>query len=339
MLLTSPALAGPGPGGGLGRGDNSRGRPTDDFGIEFVRIGRPGNRGVLASEVPHHPGPFTGVGAVGYRYRIARREISCTQWFEFVEAFAPHVGSLYAWNSQFLGNAAIFQGFANGVPQYSFNAPAAQAPIAAGWQFAARYANWLHNSKATNAEAFETGAYDLPPIGSTFDAYPHQSLDGARFWIPTLDEWVKATHYDPDRYGEGMEGYWLHTNASQVPLTPGPPGTPGAETSAGWAAPPTLPLGSYPEVDAPWGLLDVSGGGREWSETSAGGGVLRFLPGSGTGDIGWQTLDRLDGIGVSPIQLGFGGLRLASAVPAPASCLLPAFGVRYLTRRRRVAGF
>lgn len=332
LLLTTPALAAPA-GGGLGRGTNPR--PTDDFGIDFVRIGSPGNRATIAAEVPNDPSLFTGRGAVDYRYRMARQEISCTQWYEFVQAFAPHVGPVWDRHSQFLGGAAIFQGYANGMPQYTFNTPAAQGPINVGWAFAARYANWLHNGQATTAESFQTGAYDLPPLGSTFDAYPARHLEGARFWIPTLDEWVKATHYDPNRYGEGMEGYWLHPNASQTPLTPGPPGTPGAETSAGWPAPPSFPLGLYPDVAAPWGLLDVSGGAHEWTETVVFGGTHRFRAGSRTSDPGWQILDRLDGISFGPQTLGDYGVRLASAIPAPAPCGAFVIGAQWLLRRRR----
>src|SRR5690606_38351242 len=86
--------------------------------------------------------------------------------------------------------------------------------------------------------------------------------------IPTLDEWLKAAHYDPNRYGEGEEGWWIYSHRSDDPPIPGPPGE--GETSAGYRLPQfrhfDIPLGAYPDTLSPWGLLDVTGGTEEWTE-------------------------------------------------------------------------
>ena len=91
---------------------------------------------------------------------------------------------------------------------------------------------------------------------------------GARFFLLNQDEWTKAVYYDPDRFGEGQGGYWRYPDGSDTPLIPGAPGV--GQTSGGWdyvAAGATHPdVGAY-GVETPWGLLDASGGVREWLET------------------------------------------------------------------------
>ena len=42
-------------------------------------------------------------------------------------------------------------------------------------------------------------------------------------WIPTQDEWMKAAHYDPNRYGAGQGGWWLYSHRSDVAPVPGVP--------------------------------------------------------------------------------------------------------------------
>src|SRR5690606_9083232 len=89
----------------------------------------------------------------------------------------------------------------------------------------------------------------------------------ARFWLPALDELIKAGYYDPDRYGEGQEGYWKYPNGTDTPLVFGPPG----EGDWGWAEDDELweelTPGRYPHTVSPWGLLDIVGTRVEWTET------------------------------------------------------------------------
>src|SRR5690606_23240620 len=90
----------------------------------------------------------------------------------------------------------------------------------------ARYCNWLHNGKVNEQWAFDTGAYDASTFGRdengdfTDDYTP---LPGARFWIPSVDEWLKAVYYDPDRHGPGEGGWWLFPDSSDDPLVIGYP--------------------------------------------------------------------------------------------------------------------
>ncbi len=118
--------------------------------------------------------------------------------------------------------------------------------------------------RARRLSAFETGAYDSSGWGPGGTGQVNHSPD-ALFWIPTPDEYTKAVFYDPNRYGTSQGGYWLYPNRSNTPPVGGPPGTPGAETGSGsYPYDPNnpnrfYPVGSYPNSQTPWGLLDGSG--------------------------------------------------------------------------------
>src|SRR5205814_1720450 len=96
---------------------------------------------------------------------------------------------------------------------------------------------------------------------------------GARYWIPTIDEWVKAVHYDA-AFNGGAGRWWQQPNGTDTPLVYGPPPSFGgdgtAQANAGFRFTDNsqyrIPLGSYPQVQTPWGLLDAAGGTLEWNE-------------------------------------------------------------------------
>jgi len=308
-----------------------------DYGFDWVTIGAPGNRGVIASEVPMGT-HLVGMGAVDRRYRMTRTEVTHTQYFEFVQAYAPYVNDNFAGAPQFHGGSGLFVGFdGNGVPQYQFNANNPNIASRIAWEYAARFVNWLHSGKASEQAAFESGVYDIALIDQGPDSVATRA-PGARFWIPSQDEWAKAVHYDPDRYGEGQEGYWLYPYSSDTAPVPGPPGS-GAQTNAGnlWGAPGTMPVGQYPDADSPWGLLDASGGARESLDDAWVFGdvvVLRPVAGSALGGP-HQNNDRLDVWGAGFETSSIYGLRLASAIPGPGACPLLAALLVCAGRRRR----
>src|SRR5690606_10019729 len=141
------------------------------------------------------------------------------------------------------------------------------------------------------------------------------------FFLPTLHEWTKAAYYDPDRHGPGEEGYWLYPDGGEEPLTSGFPWEPGAETSGGIRE--YVDVGQYPQSVSPWGLLDVSGGEREWTETVVDGSFsrARHIKGSEYYDVGLTDLfDRLDFV-LQTIPTGITGIRGASVAPAPGTPL------------------
>lgn len=304
--------------------------PPDD-GLRWKTVGAPGNRGTLPSEAPRLPTDTPSVGAVGYEYRLTETEITRAQWGEFVLAYRPfYSGNTPYWaNQAFVGSGFVGMG---GVLYANPNQPANMS-----WEYAARYCNWLHNGKANTAEAFAQGVYDT----TTFTRNPDGSLNhnltrtaDARYWIPSLDEWVKGAYYDPNKYGLGEEGYWLYPAMQDTPLIPGAPGAGGQTNAAPFSADIPLNAGSYPGVVSPWGLLDLSGGMREWISTSRGNFSIE-VRGSKLGPSLPDWEDRLDVLGGSGPATSAHGFRLASSVPAPGSTVLFWVGAVLCVRRRR----
>lgn len=331
-------------------------QPVPDYDFDWSVIGSPGNRAANAEEAPGlfnpvlYPPNGLHVGAVSYEYRMARTEVTVSQWFDFVQAYAPFYPGP-AVNTSYGSFASVLTGQwiapvpgsgQNGQPwQFTMDPEAANLATGTSWHFAARYANWLHNGKAHEQWAFETGAYDT----STFTRNPDGTWNdqiaptpGARFWLPTLDEWTKGMYHDPNRYGDGQEGYWAHPIGRDTPAVPGYPED-GGETSGGIPLPPDfeahwhVPVGAYPRITSPWGLLDGSGGLSEWTTTGNEWG--RYVHGSGEFEGAWETIDRIDIFGGGSPDAGGGGFRLASIIPAPAGFPLLCLLTLIHQRRRR----
>jgi hypothetical protein len=189
------------------------------------------------------------------------------------------------------------------------------------WRDAARYCNWLHNGKSSSLASLTTGAYDTTTFGGNrtigyTDAATR--LPGAKYWIPSLDEWMKAAWYDPDRFGNGAGGWWDFTNRSNQNGAPGLPGV--GSTSAGLQLPNrgewTIALGAYSAFTSPWGLLDTSGGAAEWIEEWA-GKVDRATLGAAAGDIlQRESVSTSEGLVFDPEEATtIIGLRIAAAIP------------------------
>lgn len=325
-ILASPVLAGP-----------------DTDGYTWATITHAGNRPTNAAETPMRPD--ANLGAVNYEYRMATTETTVGQWFEFVQAYAPFYdfqgGSIA--NPEFTSHS-INYGF-DGlyvVPGRSLNRAADMS-----WEYAARYVNWLHNDKVNERWAFETGVYDTATFTFNPDGTPnHQTTraPGARYWIPNIDEWVKAAHYDPNRYGPGQEGYWLFPNGSNDPsiggLLPGDGGQSNAGGDWGLGGPFPLDVGSFPDVQSPFGLLDLTGGVSELLEWTPGlgGGMLAGGAPFTYEDTGSPfSPDRIEFFFSTNIDAGnwLVGLRLASAVPAPGTIIMALSAMMLTTRRSR----
>lgn len=327
-ILASPVLAGP-----------------DPDGYTWATITHAGNRPTNDAELPVTPG--VRLGAVDYQYRMATTEVTVGQWFEFVQAYAPFYdfqgGSIADPNFTGTGINYGFDGLYV-VPGRSLNSAADMS-----WEYAARYVNWLHNGKVNEQWAFESGVYDT----ATFTFNPdgtanHQATrsDGARYWIPSRDEWIKAAYYDPDRYGDGQEGYWLYPNQSDTRSVNSLMPEEGGQANATRFNDPRFPLdvGSFPDIRSYFGLLDLDGGEAEFSETvnerSIFGNATRYFMGSSWFDP-WLPddpfafyYDRIDYQADISVNVS-GGLRLAAVVPSPTGGLVFA-GMFILLRRKRV---
>src|SRR5690606_16629073 len=138
-----------------------------------------------------------------YEYRMAMTEVTVGQWFELVQAYAQFhdFGGLAPPAFTGFGISYSFAGLFIR-PGISPNRPADMS-----WEYAARYCNWLHNGKVNEAWAFESGVYDTSTFTFNDDGRPNHQFHrspGARYWIPSLDEWTKAAYHDPTRYGHGQ---------------------------------------------------------------------------------------------------------------------------------------
>lgn len=305
-------------------------------GIDFVRIGAVNN--------PAYDGPdpfnrVLGRGSVGYEYNIGRTEVPSSLWQEFIAAAFDRPDPL----------------------------PWVQRPLQVGsgnrptggvsWRTAAIFTNWLCNNKSTDRAAFLNGAYDVStfrtigaPDGTPIflDQWTHNP--GARYWIPTLDEWIKAAHFDPNRNGTGQPGWWQYDITSDVAPIYGPPvgfpnGSPTNQANSGFGLPGglefTIPLGAYANVTSPWGLYDTAGATSEWTEEvvyfQGLGAYARDTRGSGWASGFGGDLIYGGQHGGTPDQVPYThGLRLAFEVPSPIPvALFGLCGIFSLSRRQR----
>lgn len=299
-------------------------------GISFQVIGSAGNRAIQAGEAESFR---VGRGSVGYEYGLSTTEVTVSQYFQFVEAYGK-VNPNYPDVSLLGRGIQLNSQTASG---YSVTSSLLQYSATMSWRNAARMCNWLHNGRVNEKWAFETGAYDVATFTSNPDGTVNDQitrLPGAKFWIPSLDEWIKGAYYDPNRYGVSGEGYWQRPGGQNEYLVTGVPGL-GGQTDAAWnpnpALAPFVPVGSYPQVQGPWGLLDVSGGEAEWTEARSGDSARQVL-GSHRSDPFWALADSISWVGDALEPDFFSGFRIAT-IPAPSS--LAVFSTIVLLNRRR----
>ncbi|MCE7974998.1 MAG: PEP-CTERM sorting domain-containing protein, partial [Leptolyngbya sp. PLA1] len=274
--------------------------------------------------------------------KIGRYEMSTGQWVEFMNAALNRPDPI-PW-------VEVPTMWAGG--QFApFNASPANAIRPAGgatWRTCAIFTNWLHNNKSLERAAFLSGAYDVSTFGNDgmggfTDQQAHSP--GARYWIPTMDEWLKAGHFDPSKQNPdgSVGGWWQYSNGTDSPYLYGPP--PAGEANAGFETPNPyeIPLGAY-EITSPWGLYDVAGATREYTESTSRAfpNRSRIVRGSAwASSTGSGGADRIEGGagGVAPgVRTEMYGFRIAAAVPSPSSVLALALGVGCTILRRRRGG-
>lgn len=179
----------------------------------FCLIGDPGNA----------PDPLYRKGAVVYVFEMARTAVTNEQWCRFLNAVAFETDPYGLYNPDM--TTAVCGGIdrlplPDGKWRYVVKPGWEKRPVVyIGFHDAMRYCNWLHygNPSApcgpgvTEGTVGE-GAYDTRACEAVVSGRmppPEQygkRNDGARFWIPSDDEWYKAAHYDPTRLG--VRKYW-----------------------------------------------------------------------------------------------------------------------------------
>ncbi|QEG35360.1 SUMF1/EgtB/PvdO family nonheme iron enzyme [Bythopirellula goksoeyrii] len=168
---------------------DSFGSGANEFVIEFVTIGDPGN-----------PGDITGFprlsGMVNHIYRIGKFEIS----------------------EEMINKANALGGLGLTHDDRGSNKPATSI----SWFDAARFVNWL-NTSTGNTPAYKFDANGNQQLWAVGDVgYDPNNLfrnRNARYFLPSVDEWHKAAYYDPK--GEVYYDYATGSDTPPIPVARG----------------------------------------------------------------------------------------------------------------------
>ncbi|MEO8429098.1 MAG: SUMF1/EgtB/PvdO family nonheme iron enzyme [Verrucomicrobiota bacterium] len=215
--------------------------------IEVVTVGNPGN----PADVSQADLQF---GAVADTYRIGKFEVTVAQYAAFLNAKAATDP-----NELFNENMEIIRDGDDGRYTYKVEAGKANRPI----RFIEplngfRFCNWLHNG-GLNGDT-ETGAYKF-----TDPLTPGARTPGARFFLPTENEWYKAAYYDPTK---GSGGYWMFATRSDEVVSGLPSGGQNSANfdSVNTADGGTTDAGAYVNSKSYYGTFDQTGNVWEWLE-------------------------------------------------------------------------
>ena len=302
------------------------GSGANQFNMEFVTIGNPGN----AADTTGSPNPAVPAGAVGYEYGIGKFEVSRDMITKFNASQSLQI-TLEDMTS-FGGNGA--------------NKPA----TGVSWNEAARFVNWLNTSTGGSAAyKFTTGGVNdniaLWDSSETLDydaSNPYRSKR-ATYVLPGYNEWHKAAYYNPSN-----STYYDFPNGSDTPPTNVASGT--AAGTAVYYQPVAQGPADVTQAGglSPYGVMGLGGNVFEMEESSAdlansNGSSNRGVRGGGWGSNshGLRSEARNSDI---PSTEGFSGFRVASlsspsfsAVPEPSMMVIGTLvGLGGLSAKRRM---
>ena len=260
--------------------------PTPAPFIEMVTVGNPGNA-VDPSDGDSFTDGTQNFGAVPYEYSIGKYEVTLEQYTAFLNAVAEtDVFSLYNANmATDLNIAGIAQSGSSGSFVYSVIGTGTRPVTYVSWFDAARFCNWLHNGRPTGAQdaaTTENGAYPLN--GATSGGLTITRNPGAKYWIPSDDEWYKAAYHDPRASSAGGppgdDFYWLYpTGSDTAPTAEVPPGGANSANFSSVVNALTL-VGAYTGSAGLYGTFDQGGNVLEWNDTVISGSFRGLRGGS-----------------------------------------------------------
>ncbi|NOY28865.1 MAG: SUMF1/EgtB/PvdO family nonheme iron enzyme [Planctomycetes bacterium] len=292
------------------------GSGVNAFDIDFVTIGNPGNAPDDISANPDF------AGSVAQTYRIGQFEIS----------------------EDMIDKANTLGGLGITHNNRGANKPATNI----NWFEAAQFVNWLNiDSGSTEAYKFNGSAFELWQPGDT--GYNPDNLyrnSGAKYFLPSADEWYKAAFYNP----AGAGSYGDYPTANGLVPTAVASGT--AANTAVFAQSGATGPADITQAGglSPYGTMGQGGNVYEWEETAFllvnDLSLFPLFP-RGVRGGSWRSdssfLSSSDRSSSIPSIEGFHrylnvlGFRVAS-IPEPSSVLLGAMAaVGLLMRRRRVS--
>ncbi len=209
-------------------------------------------------------------------------------------------------------------------PNYSYSVAAdwANRPVnyVSFWD-AARFANWLHNGQPTGPQGpgtTEDGAYHDVGNQTLFGRNA-----GAKFFIPTEDEWYKAAYHDKTAgLAASYFDYPTGTNACRETTSTKRPtrATTRITTISDYAIGSPYyrtVVGEFELSDSPYGTFDQGGNVWEWNETAVISSSRGLRGGSfNVGSFNLHASTR--SYGFPAYEDAFVGFRLAR-IPEPAS--------------------
>ena len=180
---------------------------------DWVQVGDPGNQEETTVKIDG----TSGYGAVDYTFRLAKYEVTNSEYAGFLNAVAS-VDAYDLYNTRMESvpqHGGILRTGLSGSYSYSTKANMGNKPVNFVTFFdVARYTNWLHNGQPVglqNIATTEKGAYTFDGIETVGARNPN-----ARFYIPNEHEWQKAAFYEPGAVSANGDEYWRFTTRSDV---------------------------------------------------------------------------------------------------------------------------
>ncbi len=291
--------------------------------FEWAVVGNPGN-----AEDPFNSASVPGIGSVAGVYRIARHAVTNAQYADLLNAVAAtDTHALYNVQMASDGRGGITQSGLSGSFAYAVKANMGNKPVNFVSFFdAMRFVNWLHNgqpSGAQDANSTEGGVY---VIG---DGVSETRAAGARYFIPTENEWYKAAYHQPSTDGGDSDDYWLYPTASNdIPamatanatgdISNAGPNVANYNFGADWNGQNgnVTTVGSAGSLsESYYGTSDQGGNVFEWNDAVV-SGLFRVHRGGSFNNIGGADLRSSSQANVDPVASASSvGFRVAGPVP------------------------
>lgn len=294
--------------------------------LETVFVGDAGN-------APDRPYSGMSHGAVAYPYILGKYEVTAAQYTEFLNAVAQtDTCGLYNENMTSDSGCNIERTGEPGSYIYSVGPDWANRPVnyVSFWD-ACRFINWLHNGQPAglqDSSTTEDGAYKLDGYtGGGGHAIARNP--GAKWFLPSEDEWYKAAYYK----GGGTDaGYWGYaTKSDLIPSSilgsPTDPGNNATYHYFGYTIGSPYyrtEVGAHENSEGPYGTFDQAGNVWEWTETvhTYPYAVCRVMRGSSffNNVLPYQLHASNRGTRVPSDENRCLGFRVAKAAAGPAIC-------------------